>query len=134
MPAWLQSQEQACDSCIFKGHCLICVENPISREEKERERQVLHLLAHSPDGRNSLCWARRKPGASFMSPKWMARPQTLESFSTAFPGPLAGSVIGSGAAGKESYRGMTMQQGPAFLDIPQHWAQMGPLSKSRILL
>ncbi|XP_062046103.1 serine/threonine-protein kinase VRK1-like [Lepus europaeus] len=41
--------------------------------EKERDRQIFHLLVHSPNGSNSQGWARLKPGAFLGCPGEIAK-------------------------------------------------------------
>lgn len=69
--------------------------------EIESYREIFHLLIHSPDGCSSQVWARLKPGANNFI--WVfhegAGFQIFGSSSTVFPRILAGSWIGSGAAG-----------------------------------
>lgn len=43
------------------------------RERRRQERDICHLLAHSPNGHNRQSWARLKPGAFPRLLTWVAR-------------------------------------------------------------
>lgn len=38
------------------------------KEQQQRQREILYLLAHSPAGRNSQGWRMLKPGAKKVYP------------------------------------------------------------------
>lgn len=58
---------------------------------KEREKEILNPMFHSPDGHKGQRWARLRPGASFESATWITGAQTLEQYHTAFLRPFPGS-------------------------------------------
>lgn len=64
--------------------------------QRERSKETLHLLVHSPNGYNSHVWSKPKAGArGFFQLSHMV---VLRLSFAAFPGALEGSWIGSGAS------------------------------------
>ena len=57
----------------------------------ETEKKIFCLMIHSPSDRNGRCYADLKPGASSGSPT-----RVLWAVLDCFPGPQAGSWMGSG--------------------------------------
>lgn len=75
--------------------CICLFARQRERERKTRESEPLSYSLHGDSGQ-SLSQDTETP---FWSPRWVSEPHMIEPFSTAFPGLLAMSTIGSGSAG-----------------------------------
>lgn len=108
---------------FFKDYS-IYLKGRVTDREGDIGREILHLLVHSPNSCNGWGLARPKPRArSFI---WISHTgagvQRVESFSAEFLCPLAGSWVGSGAAGTESSTHMgSGVAGAAWPVRPQSW-------------
>lgn len=54
------------------------------QRDKGKDRDILHLLAHSPEGHNSQQWGTENPGAPLKCSTWVQGEQAFEPYSSAF--------------------------------------------------
>uniref|UniRef100_A0A5F9CJ23 methionine adenosyltransferase n=1 Tax=Oryctolagus cuniculus TaxID=9986 RepID=A0A5F9CJ23_RABIT len=88
-------------------------------KEKQRDREVFHLLVHSPDGLNSRSSAYLKPGASSGSPMQVQGPKDL-GLLLLLSQATAESWIGSGAAGIQTGAHMGCRHCKRWLYLLRH--------------
>lgn len=75
------------------------------KAERWTEKEIAHLLVHSPNACDGQGWARQKPGAN-NAPRWAPGTQMLELAPAAFQGAITGKLETGSRAWTEAEAGV----------------------------